>query len=281
MYIAVIPFAHSYSTEPYTYSVPELWCESIILGCLVEIPFGKKEDFGIVVDCTDSDVNVWDIRTIRPIIRVVASVELLSHEQRMMILHLAGRFFLSLDRVLNLFLPTPLMNRLDRKNYILYRENLSERNVSLQPIRSIHYFRDHAFGLSDFEKLLLPWTVMVVPDDFFLYTFTEKLSINTGTLPAEATPVRKAWFWMNTYEGKEKIIVWTRRLLYYNLASYERVYFIEDAFGDEDYQYPIRIRNRDVLRIFADTTSLDVTIITSSPTLDTFAYFRDFTIITQ
>ncbi len=33
---------------------------------------------------------------------------------------------------------------------------------------------------------------MVVPDDFFLYTFTEKLSINTGTLPAEATPVRKA-----------------------------------------------------------------------------------------
>lgn len=57
----VIPFSHSLTLEPYTYEVPPLWRETIILGSLVSIPFGKAIDSGIVVGITKNPEEFIDI----------------------------------------------------------------------------------------------------------------------------------------------------------------------------------------------------------------------------
>lgn len=57
----IIPFSHSLSLEPYTYEVPLIWEDTITLGCLVSIPFGKNIDSGIVVGTTDKPEEFVDM----------------------------------------------------------------------------------------------------------------------------------------------------------------------------------------------------------------------------
>ena len=281
MLITVIPFSHSLTLDPYTYSVPDIWRVSICLGGLVEIPFGKNIDTGIIASIEPSIPAGFDPESIKPILRVIASIELLSLPQISMILAIAHRYFIPLHRVLRMFLPAPLLSRLDKKNYILNPSDRSPQRENHQRKKIIEYSRDRAFSREDVDSLLHPGSVIIFPDDFFLYTLSEKLAPEIAICPAEATPVRKSKFWIDAYEGREKIIVWTRRLLYYNLERYDHLYYLEDAFWDEDYQYPTRLRNLDILRIFTDQNQFDITIITSSPTLELLAQFRDFSLVTR
>ncbi len=281
MHITVIPFSHSLTLDPFSYSVPDIWRASIRLGWLVEIPFGKNIDLGIIAGMDEEIPLHVDPESIKPILRVIASIEILSLAQISMILSIGHRYLMPLHTVLKMFLPAPLLSRLDKKNYILTPSEDTPKIDHKNRKKTIEHYRDRALCHEDLSQYLHPGSVVIFPDDFFLFTMTKNFTSILSQCPSEATVVRKSKFWIDAYEWREKIIAWTRRLLYYNLAQYDYLYYIEDAFWDEDYQYPTRLRNLDILRIFTDQTELDVTIVTSTPTLELFAHFRDFSFITR
>ncbi len=275
MYIHVIPFSHSLSITPFTYSVPPIWETSIVLWWLVEIPFWKTMDQGIIVNIFWEDVGKGDTDTIKPIERVIASISLLAPYQIQCIFLISQRYLIPIHRVLKMFLPTPLMKRLEKKNYIL---KSSEDSIVRDRQYSIIHAKNHVFSEKSLLPYCIPGNVLIFPDDYFLYTFLDTMPEGMRYSASESSPVQKSKFWIDTYEGNIPILVWTRRLLYYNLSYYTHIYYVEDAFWDEEYQYPSRIRNLDTLRCIANQQQIDITIVTSTPTLELFAKFRDFRI---
>ena len=277
MYIAVIPFSHSLSITPFTYSVPPLWEAGIVLWWLVEIPFGKTVDQGIIVEISRTDEHREGHDSIRPIERVIASVRLIAPYQIQVILLLAQRYLIPIHRVLKMMLPAPLMTRLEKRNYVLMP---GEKYSDSWAVYSIIHAKDHPFSGTYLSEYTIPGSVILFPDDYFLYSFLEKRD-DIRSIAAESSPVQKAKSWIDAYEGNIPIFVWTRRLLYYNLSCYSHIYYIEDSFWDEDYQYPSRIRNLDILRCIANQKNINITILTSTATLELFAKFRDFHISTS
>ncbi len=291
MYIAVIPLSRSLHPRPYTYFVTSTWSEQIVMGGMVEVSIWHYIERWIVASIGFAPPNDIPLESIKPILSVISSIPLLPPYILTAILSIAGRYSLPIHKALALFFPVPLQSRLDKKNYLLKNHSSNEENTNNPQLRILN-FVDTIFNPStNIENFLEEGAVFIFPDDMFLSSFEdaidtnlEKLGQENTTLTyskfyAESTPTRRSQGWIDIYEKKYKIIVWTRRLLYYNLEKYKHIIYIEDAFGMEYYQYPTRIKNLDILRYIALSQKFDITIISSSPTLSLFANFRDFQII--
>lgn len=168
MYISVIPFSHTTSLEPFTYFVHADWQEQMQVGCLVEIPFGNNIEQGIVSEILDEIPPSIDIETLRPVISVVASISLLEEYQISMIFAMSRKYFIPLHKVLRIFLPAPLLSRLDKKNYIIETNTNIQELAETRQKYQIHHYSNHAFSTSDMTKYLQPGSVFLFPDDFFL-----------------------------------------------------------------------------------------------------------------
>lgn len=277
MYISVLPLARSLHPRPYTYSVSELWEGQIVVWGLVEVPIGKYVERGVVASIENEvDENI----EIRPIVSVISSTPLLTPTEIAMTEALAVRYLLPVNKVLAFFLPSPLLTRLEKRNYI-FEEKGSWRDPKEKWKKMIHQYLDNIYTPVDANNTREEWVVFCFPDDFFLYSFFAKeKEKNILTIPHEATTTRKAQSWIDAREGKYEILVWTRKILYYNLSRYKKLIYVEDAFSAEQYQYPYRIKNLDILRSLADSSDIDITIVSSSPSLELLANFRDFSLVT-
>ena len=209
MYISVIPLSHSLSTEPYTYLVAPVWEESICLGALVEIPLGRYVVKGIIAS---RDITLDpSIGEIRPIMAVISSVPLISDSMVDMVIRIARRYSLPIHKVLSLFLPAPLLSRLDKKNYLLEEINTRNDENKKTPIRQIHHSIDTIFSKEDILKYMTPGTVFAFPDDFFLFSFfpdrdKRDTPYTLSTISNESTPTKKSQNWIDIYEGKYDIL---------------------------------------------------------------------------
>jgi primosomal protein N' len=277
MYISVIPLRHSLSKRPYIYFVADVWREAIIVWGLVEVPIGRHMTEAIIVEKSEYPPEDIAIEDIRAIIRVTASVEIIAPYMIGMILAIADRYFLLIHKVASMFAPAPLLSRLDKKNYILDHQAGKTPNSKL-PTTEIHHYIDSIFSSQNLEKYLIPWSVLVFPDDILLRFFEsavpENMRERIGIFPTDLTQAKRVRSWIETYEGKYDIIFWTRRILYYNLSCYDRIIYIEDAFATEQYSYPIRIQNLDILRALSNEKRHDIILISSTPSLMTLSYFQ-------
>lgn len=170
MYISVIPFSHTISLEPFTYFVHSDWQEQIQVGCLVEIPFGNNIEQGIVSEILEEVPVSTDIGSLRPVISVIASIPLLEEYQISMILAIARQYFIPLHKVLRIFLPVPLLSRLDKKNYIIETNTAIPEPSEIRRKYQIHHYTSHAFSTSDIEKYFQSGSAFLFPDDFFLFS---------------------------------------------------------------------------------------------------------------
>lgn len=274
MYISVIPTTKSQGRIPYTYFVSKTWEAQIVVWWVVEIPFGKDIIIGVIVSIEGLPPWSIDVEDIRPIHAVLSSTSLLDASLLKIVSFLAERYFLPIHKSLALFLPAPLLHRLEKRNYILITppNHLPEKKSSSV---SIHHFINHIFSPNDLSAYLESGTVIIFPDDIMLFTFLEsrKKEKNILIIPTEATSAKRVQAWIDIYEWKYEIIVWTRRLLYYNLTAYKNIIYVEDAFGALNFQYPITIRSLDVLTSLWLSHKHSLTIISSSPTLELFAKF--------
>ncbi|GAB0175139.1 MAG: hypothetical protein HHAS10_10180 [Candidatus Altimarinota bacterium] len=273
MYISVIPTSKSQGKSPYIYFVSPTWENQITIGGLVEIPFGKEILFGIVTSfeiAGSLDINTYEIR---PIHSVICSSPILDIQQLKVILRLSEKYFLPIHKSLSLFLPIALLRRLEKRNFILSDTPRNKGEVFSSI--SIHHYIESTFSPKDIKEYLKPESVILFPDDMMLFSFF-KGKINDDSIsliPTEATITKRIQAWIDIYEKKYEIIVGTRRLLYYNLKAYKNIIYIEDAFGVEQFQYPTSIRSLDVLSFILESHSHNITIISSSPSLELFAKF--------
>lgn len=280
MFLSVIPLKHSLSTKPFTYSVSDTWKDHIQIGSLVEIPIGKHLDLWIISEILlESPTTEKEYFEIKPIIALISETPLITEEMVAMVFQISQKYFVPIHKIISLFLPTPLLSRLDKKNYLLEKkDSFPERD---EPVREIHHFTNRIFSPKDMERYATNGNIFCFPDDLFALSFFPKETENTDILLNESTPTKKSQIWIDIYEWKRDIIIWTRRILYYNLKAYNRIIYIEDSFGNEQFQYPTRLRTLDILRSLADNTQKDIIIITSTPSLSLFADFRDFHIRNQ
>ena len=287
MYISVIPLRHSLSKHPYVYFVPEIWYDTLALGYLVEVPIGKHIVEWIVAKINISPWEKIDPSDIKSIICVIASLEIIAPYMISMIEEIADRYFLLIHKVASMFLPAPLLARLDKKNYILSDTPVKAqiKKEALPRKIEIHHYIDSIFRREDISAYMKPKTVFIFPDDILLALFSAKKEDDherdISLIPTELTPARRVGAWIDTYNGKYSIIFWTRRLLYYNLCKYEHIIYIEDSFATEQYTYPIKIQNLDILRALDTTRSHTITLISSTLSLMTLSYFRGNTIISH
>lgn len=273
MYISIIPTSKSQGKLPYSYFVSPVWDNQIRIGWVVEIPYGKDIILGIISSIEEIPPTNISIQDIRPIHSVVSITPILDADQISVIQKISQRYFLPIHKSLSLFLPTSLIRRIEKRNYVLSR-NFKDDLGKLDSI-TIHHYIKYAFSPKDLKKYLQPQSVIIFPDDMMLFSFLEwqKKEDTILFIPTEATITKRTQAWIDIYEQKYEIIVWTRRLLYYNLSAYKNIIYIEDAFGGEQFQYPTSIRSLDVLCFISNTHSYNITVVSSSPSLELFAKF--------
>ena len=281
MYISVIPLRYSLSKRPYIYLVPDIWKNAVEEGFLVEIPLWKHIVIGIIAsihiepDCTVSPEDI------RPIVQVIAWVEIVSPYMIRMIEEIADTYFLQIHKVAWLFLPAPLLGRLDKKNYLIAENNTPDKKSFMkewwEKAIDIDHYIDEVFTADMIDWYFWSKSIFIFPDETLLSLFYEKIPKETqakiGIYSPNLTPAKRVRIWIDIYNGKYDIIFWTRKILYYNLQAYDSIIYLEDSFGTEQYTYPIKIHNLDILSALQKTGYHSVKIISSTLSLKTLSYF--------
>ena len=121
--------------------------DDLQLGQIVEIPYGKSTENGIVAAIhinSPIDTNSESYARIKPIHRIVTDSVLLSQYQITMIIEIAKRYMIPIHRVLAIFLTRPILARLERKNYaqIVPTTTRSITTKTQKSNNSIHIVQD-------------------------------------------------------------------------------------------------------------------------------------------
>ena len=282
MYFSIIPFSHSIGTSPLIYLGEGIIENNIQVGSLVEIPYGNSIENGIITKIyIDSPINIAsEAHTrIKTITRIVTPRIILAQYQIDMVCAISARYMIPIHRVLAIFLPRPILTRLERKNYEQLENSLTTIHPDQQ--RKLHIVQD-TIVIPELVDTYMKWpTIVILPDDFAMIPYREYYPDRDDILfmSNDMTDVRKAQAWIDISNGVFPIIYWTRKILDYNLSKYSNILYIEDSLGPDYWHYPIRIHYNDILRIFIQENPLiSFSIITSIPTLATLTHFRNFEI---
>jgi len=274
MFLDIIPSEHSIGIHPLTYSIPEGFEGEIIPGCMVEIPVRNALEYGIVVGFRQAAPENMEIRDIS---RIITSKAVLAPYPIALILEISAKYLIPIHRVLGFFLSKAVVKRLEKKNYeqIVLVE---PRSQVLNLENSVTILKDSVITWDMLRRYLKPWTVVLCQDDLTLYRLEKELWLQTNTLflPSESTETKKSQWWIDIQSKKYDIIVWNRKILYYNLSAYTNIIYLEDAFGREYFHYPIRIEYIDIFDMLDRQQRFSLQILTSVPRLTTLSRFRHF-----
>ncbi len=282
MYFSIIPFLHSIGVQPLLYHGGDISVEQLVIGSLVEIPYGSHLENGIVAGIYNEspiDRDSEAHRRIKTITRIITPKRVLSPSQIESIIILSMRYMIPIHRVLWMFLTRPILTRLEKKNY----EQLQDAPMLYWDVwlGKLHITRNSIVtaGLVD---TYIDWpTVVILPDDFSMMPYRSHYHDRDDILFVSngMTDVRRAQAWIDISSGVFSIIFWTRKILYYNLTKYNNIIYIEDSLGPDYWHYPVRIQYSSILHIFSRVnTGTHLTILTSVPTLSTLIHFRHFEI---
>ena len=253
------------------------------VGQIAEIPYGNHLENGIVAEIYDVcpiDETSEAYMRIKPMSRIITEKILLAPYQINMIIAIASRYMIAIHRVLAIFLTRPILSRLERKDY--EQLDITEITVEKKGLGLIHIVQDSIVTPALIDTYIQVWpTVVILPDDYAMMSYRESYSGRDDILfvSGDMTDTRRAQAWIDIANGQFRIIYWTRRIIYYNLARYTNIIYVEDALGPDYWHYPIRIDYNDILHIFAKVNSdRDITILTSVPTLTTLTHLRHYQI---
>jgi hypothetical protein len=123
------------------------------------------------------------------------------------IIMLADRYFLLIHKAISLFLPSPLLARLEKRNYVLETPHIEARAPSSSV--AIHHFISHTFSPLDLSEHLTDGSVIIFASDMMLRVFMHSVETDSTILilPSYATTTKKSQAWIDIYERKYRIIV--------------------------------------------------------------------------
>lgn len=275
--LSIIPLSHSLDTKPLTYVCNHGFFQQLTIGSIVEIPYGKSLDYGMVA-WLESD-ETFPEKELKAVSTVICSTPLLPRYAIDAIMQVAERMYQPIHKIALLFFPRSLLASLAKHTF----ENLTPpvRTSRNDSSRSIIFHRERRVT----PDIILSYledkkTVLIFPDDFMLSDFISSLSSEvrdkTCMIPSTLTPHARMKAWKSVYHGETPIVAGTRRLVFFPLEAYAHILYIEDAFSDTYFQFPLRLRYLDFLDAFGPT-SPDITLLSSVPSIYALTRLMTFT----
>lgn len=286
MFANIIPHGSSFGTETLTYFVGDSFVSDIAIWQLVKIPYGKKTIFGIVANIFEDEKFLQKFSEhnelkIKEIEEIVSIKPIFAEYQINMMIRLSKKYIITLHKILSIFLFSSLFNRLQKYDFPLLLQNNKRKN---EIKHEIFLTKNDIIIPEKIFPFFKDGIVIILPDDIMLKNFAnfletqEKWRESIFFLPHEITDTRRAQAWIDIFNKKYPIIIWTRRLLQYNVAQYDEIWYIEDAFSWEYYQYPVRMKNLDFLTHMVDSDQFSVKIFTSIPKITTLSLYHFFSL---
>jgi len=138
LYLDVIPSEHSIGIYPLTYSIPEGFENSIIPGCIVEIPVRNALEDGIVVVFRKAAPEGMELKDITS---VIPSKAVLAPYQIALILEISSKYLIPIHRVLGFFLSKAVVKRLEKKNYEQVN-SVPSKHLAIEPYNHLTILKD-------------------------------------------------------------------------------------------------------------------------------------------
>lgn len=287
MFAKIIPYGTSFSVEALTYIVGDSFVLEAKIGQLVEIPYGKKMILGIIAELHSENHTDENIE-LKKIEKIISKTPILSPYQITMILRISAKYLITLHRILQIFLSSPLLARLE-KYYFSENKNLEipEKNENISKNFEIFLTKNDIISPEKIlpfleEKIFQKKIALIFPDDILLENFknffekNKKISEKIFYIFSDATDTRRSQSWIDAFSGKYEILAWTRKILLYNLLAFDEIWYFEDSFSREYWQYPVRIEYTDFLAHIASSEEFSIKIFSSIPRLKTLSMFHYF-----
>jgi primosomal protein N' len=275
VFIGVIPFGGSIDDEGLTYFVRDELAESVQVGCLVEVPFRNALDYAIVTNMEWIDIP----ENPKSIVRIVTSTPLLSPYQIHSIFDSATYYFVHTHHILSLVLSKTLVKYLEKQDFKTLTQSPQEAKQGdshNNPIQFYHHTKNTPFFESIQEKVTDD-TVLIFPDDFSIEAYLKACPgdpENTLIIYDRLTETKKHKAFISVYNGEKNIIIWTRRILYYNLSRYVNILYIEDALHKTAMRFNHTYNHLEILRRMATESHLKITILSSLPSIESMYYLH-------
>lgn len=266
MIIEVIPFDVSIDDSSLSYFVKDELKSEVNIWSIVEIPF-KSGIILWIISKLDSEILEWDVKSI---VSIVYNKSVLSQYQIDLIYRLSEKYFINIHMVLALFMPKYIYNFLEKKSF----KDLSKPliNEKLSKDKKLFYCNK----TDVFEKIIELieeniWTVIVFPDDFMLEDFLKKhkeFEEKSIVYKNKLTYTKKYKSFIEAYNRSKNIIIWTRKILAYNLEAYEKILYVEDIFLKYLHSYNHKYKNLEILENLEKYGKFEINIIWKIPSLD-------------
>lgn len=274
MFIKAIPLDISFSEEALTYYIKDDQKKYINIWSVVSIPIKNKISYWIVSGIFKTS-DFWT-QEIKSIIEVLCSFPLLNKYQIDTIFDLSAKYFLPIHKVLNLFLPKFILNRLEKNSF---QDILNINNEILpQKTKNKPVFL-HNISIKSIEETLkenigdLNDTVIIFPDDFSIESFLN----NNQWLGQEAIIYKNSFTYSKKYKTfldilskKKNILFWTRKVLQYNLGAFRKLVYIEDSMVKYNYNQFEKYSNLDILKSLIKQNVFELYFISSVPSIEFF-----------
>ncbi|EKD30243.1 MAG: hypothetical protein ACD_78C00113G0002, partial [uncultured bacterium (gcode 4)] len=114
-------------------------------------------------------------------------------------------------------------------------------------------------------------TVIVFPDDFSIEAYLRIHPLDSETtlvIPDKLTETKKYKAFCSVYNGEKNIIIWTRRILYYNLSRYDSILYIEDSLHKSAMRFGHTYKHLEILRRIAPESDFNITILSTLPSIE-------------
>ncbi|EKE29846.1 MAG: hypothetical protein ACD_2C00088G0011 [uncultured bacterium (gcode 4)] len=272
MYLKVLPLDISFDKEWLTYFFRDEEKAYIGIWSIVSIPIKNNISYWVVYGFEAET----EFDNVRAIVWSVCSFPIISEYQLWLIFAIANRYFLPVHKVLNLFLPKFVFNRFDKNAFqdVIWLDNFL-KNETIQADNAFIHNSSSIWveKIMDLEKLSERWAVLVFGDDFAVDYFLErnqKYKKDALVYKNSMTYAKKYNLFLDVLSKKKNILIWTRKILQYNLARYENIVYLEDALVRYNYNQFEKYRNLDIMEFLTDTKKFNVTFISSVPSVELF-----------
>jgi len=243
MYALISPFFKTFDDIWLTYSVPDFLVEKIKVGQVVEIPFRKKAEYGIVIKILEKIEIDFDESKIKSIVSIFNESIFLSNYRVELLKWIASHYFSQLHNSHNLFFHKNLTEKI-KKNKINIDEAkeykysfnhdivlTSEQDKSLSQIKKrgnnkiLFYWLTWSWKTEIYIKLIKDclddWkqTLFLIPEIILTNQLSDKIKKvfwnEVLIINSTVTAATKTKYWIDINSWNSKIIIWTRSALFY------------------------------------------------------------------
>lgn len=267
----IFPLAASQDSEGYTYIVPETLKNQIGIGDLVTIPFREDTQEGVVADLREvTDIPPNELEELKSV-ELVRFPAILAYSQIQAIAQQANELCVHIHKVLALFLPSAYIKRIFKHEIQGERLSYPQERWELKKNMTLCYMSNKKELISYAGKfLLMPGSLVIAPNQRYIDEIMNEISEideetrkNIYIFPADATETQKTKAFVEARIGTSKSMIGGRRLVFCNLARFERVLYLEDGLFKEVYHSFHKYRIFDMLSLIAQSSPYQVFSIAS------------------